>query len=80
MRATLSYTLLRVLIFLAVALILALLGVHGFMLLLVALAISAIISLLLLSRLRDRMSTSLQSRVGKFSARLDEGTRGEDVD
>jgi Flp pilus assembly protein TadB len=80
MRATLSYTLLRVLIFLAVALILALFGVHGLTLIVVALLISAIISLPLLSRFRDRMSTSLTRRLGRFSARLDEGTRGEDVD
>jgi len=80
MRATLSYTLLRVLIFLAVALILALFGVHGLTLIVVALLISAIISLPLLSRFRDRMSTSLSSRLGRFSARLDEGTRGEDAD
>jgi Protein of unknown function (DUF4229) len=80
MRATFSYTLLRVLLFLAVALILALFGVHGLTLIVVALLISAIISLPLLSRLRDRMSTSLAGRVGKFGARLDEGTRGEDTD
>ena len=80
MRATFSYTLLRVLIFLGVAVILALFGVHGITLIAVALLISAIISLPLLSRLRDRMSTVLASRVGRFSARLDEGTRGEDTD
>jgi hypothetical protein len=80
MRATLSYTLLRILIFFGVALILALFGVHGLTLIAVALIVSAIISLLLLSRLRDRMSASLANRVGKFSAKLDEGTRGEDVD
>jgi Protein of unknown function (DUF4229) len=80
MRATLSYTLLRVLIFLAVALILALFGVHGITLIAVALIISAIVSLPLLSRLRDRMSASLSNRAGKFSTKLDEGTRGEDAD
>ena len=80
MRATLSYTLLRILIFFAVALILALLGVHGLTLIAVALIISAIISLLVLSRLRDRMSASFANRVSKFGAKLDEGTRSEDVD
>jgi Flp pilus assembly protein TadB len=80
MRATLSYTLLRVLIFFAVALILALFGVHGLTLIAVALIISAIISVPVLSRLRDRMSTSLANRMGKFSAKLDAGTRGEDSD
>jgi hypothetical protein len=80
MRATLSYTLLRVLIFFAVALILALFGVHGFTLIVVALIVSAIISVLVLSRLRDRMSSSLASWMGRFGSKLDEGTRGEDTD
>ena len=53
---------------------------HGITLIAVALIISAIISLPLLSRLRDRMSASLTSRAGKFSAKLDEGTKGEDAD
>jgi hypothetical protein len=80
MRATMSYTLLRVLIFLAVALILALFGVHGLTLIVVALLISAIISIPLLSRFRDRMSASLSGRIGRFSAKLDEGSGREDAD
>jgi Protein of unknown function (DUF4229) len=80
MRATLSYTLLRILLFFAAALVLALFGVHGITLLVVALVISAIISLPLLSRLRDRMSASLTHRVDTFHAQLDEGTRAEDAD
>jgi Flp pilus assembly protein TadB len=80
MRATLYYSLLRVLLFFAVAVVLALFGVHGITLLAVALVISAILSLLLLSRLRDRMSASLTRRVDRFHQRLDEGTRAEDVD
>jgi hypothetical protein len=80
MRATLSYTLLRVLLFLAAALVLALLGVHGITLLVVALIISSIISIPLLSRLRGRMSASLSRRVDSFHAKLDAGTRAEDID
>jgi preprotein translocase subunit SecF len=80
MRATLSYTLLRVLIFFAVALILALFGVHGLTLIAVALIVSAIISVPVLSRLRAGMSTSLANWMGKFRGKLDEGTRSEDVD
>jgi hypothetical protein len=80
MRATLTYTLLRLLIFLAVAIILALSGVHGITLLAVALIVSSIISLPLLSKLRDRMSTSLSGRVGRFRSKLDAGTRAEDID
>ena len=54
MRATLAYTLLRLLIFLAAALVLALFGVHGITLIVIALLISAIVSLPLLSRYRDQ--------------------------
>lgn len=79
MRATLAYTLLRILIFAAVAGILALLGVHGITLLAVALVISAIISLPLLSRLRDRMSASLAGRTERLRAGLEAGSRREDA-
>jgi len=80
MRPTIAYTLLRLLLFFAVALVLALFGVHGITLIVVALLISSIISLPLLSRLRDRMSTSLSGKVDSFNARLDSGTKAEDVD
>jgi uncharacterized membrane protein len=80
MRATLSYTLLRLLLFFAAVLVLALFGVHGITLVVVALVVSSIISLPLLSRLRDRMSTSLSGKIGGFQSRLDEGTKAEDVD
>jgi uncharacterized membrane protein len=80
MRATLSYTLLRLLIFFAAALVLALFGVHGITLIVVALIISAIISLPLLSKLRDRMSASLSGRVAGFGSKLDAGTKAEDGD
>lgn len=80
MRATLSYTLLRLLIFLAVALVLALFGVHGLTLIVIALLISAVISLPLLSRYRDSMSSALSGRMGTFKTKLDQGTKAEDVD
>ena len=80
MRATLTYSLLRLLIFVAVGLILALFGVHGITLLAVALVISSIISLLLLSKLRDRMSTSLSGRIARFGSKLEAGTKAEDGD
>ena len=54
MRPTLAYTLLRLLLFFAVALVLALFGVHGITLLVVALVISSIISLPLGAALRQR--------------------------
>jgi len=80
MRATLFYTLLRVLLFLAAAVVLALCGVHGITLLVVALIISSIISLPLLSRYRDRMSVSLSGRITGFRTKLEEGTKAEDRD
>jgi hypothetical protein len=80
MRATLSYTLLRLLLFFAAVLVLALFGVHGITLVVIALVVSSIISLPLLSRLRDRMSTSLSGKIGGFTHRLDEGTKAEDAD
>jgi hypothetical protein len=80
MRATFAYTLLRLLLFFAAALVLGLFGMHGITLLVVALVISSIISLPLLSRLRDRMSTSLSGKIDGFTARLDEGTKAEDPD
>jgi len=80
MRATLNYTLLRLLIFLAAAVVLALVGMRGIELIVVALFVSAIISLPLLSRVRDRMSSSLTGRIDKFRAGLNEGTKAEDSD
>lgn len=80
MRALMSYSVLRIAIFFAVLLILALAGVRGILLWLVAATVSALISLVALSRLRSSMSTSLTRRIGSFRQRLDEGTRSEDVD
>jgi uncharacterized membrane protein len=80
MRATLTYTLLRLLLFFAAAIILALFGVHGITLLVVALIISSIISLPLLSKLRDRMSISLSGGISRFSSKLNAGTKAEDND
>jgi Protein of unknown function (DUF4229) len=80
MRATLAYSLLRLLLFFAVVLVLALSGVHGITLLVVALVVSSIISLPVLSKLRDRMSTSISGKVDNFHTRLDDGTKAEDVD
>jgi hypothetical protein len=80
MRATMAYTLLRLLLFFAVVLVLALFGVHGITLLVVALVVSSIISLPLLTKLRDRMSTSLSGKIDGFQSRLDEGSKAEDAD
>jgi small-conductance mechanosensitive channel len=80
MRATLSYTVLRLLLFFAAILVLYWAGVGGFMLVILAALISALISYVVLSRYRDAMSRSLTGRLTRFRERLDEGTRSEDVD
>jgi H+/gluconate symporter-like permease len=79
-RALLSYSFLRIAIFFVVLLVLALAGVHGFLLLLVAAAASALVSLVTLSRLRNTMSASITRRMTNFRERLDEGTKAEDTD
>jgi Protein of unknown function (DUF4229) len=80
MRATLSYSLLRVLLFFAAVLVLALFHMRGFWLLVTAAAISALVSFPLLSKLRDRMSTSLTGRLAGVNSKLDAGASAEDVD
>ncbi len=80
MRATLSYTVLRLLLFFAAIWVLYLAGARGFLLLVLAAVVSALISFVVLSRLRDKMSGSLTTRLTRFRERLDEGTRSEDLD
>ena len=78
MRATFAYTILRLLVFVAVAIALYFLGAHGFMLILLSLLISGIISFTLLSRHRDAMSASISGRITRVSEGLEAGTRAED--
>lgn len=79
-RAWASYTILRLLLFFAVLWLLSLAGIGGFVLLILAAVISMLISFVLLSRLRDAMSTSLSGRLTRFRERLDDGAGREDVD
>jgi hypothetical protein len=80
MRATLSYTVLRLLLFFAALIVLSLAGARGLLLLVLAAVISAVISLVALSRLRDSMSGSLSARVRSMRSRLDDASRSEDTD
>lgn len=80
MRAILNYTILRLLLFFAALIVLYFLGIGGIALVALAALISALISFVVLSRLRDKMSASLFTRVTRFRERLDEGTRSEDAD
>jgi hypothetical protein len=80
MRAWMSYTVLRLLLFFAAWWLLSLTGVGGLLPLLLAAVISMLISYVVLYRLRDSMSASLSGRLSRFRDRLDEGSRSEDID
>ena len=80
MRATLAYTSARIVLLVVSAVLLYLAGARGFLLLVLAFAVSGIASFVLLSRQRDKMSGQLMNRLknGKqrttgFRARLEEG-------
>jgi cell division protein FtsW (lipid II flippase) len=78
MRATFAYTTARILLFAATLGILYLIGARGWLVVALALVISGIISLTLLSRQRDAMSGAITTRIGSFRRRLDEGAGRED--
>ncbi|HLX46944.1 MAG TPA: DUF4229 domain-containing protein [Streptosporangiaceae bacterium] len=85
MRSTLAYTSARMLLLVAALGVFYLLGARGLTLLVLALLASGIVSFVVLSKARDRMSASLTSglsgarnRVSDFGRRLDEGTKSED--
>ena len=80
MRATLSYTVLRLAIF-AVALgLLYLVGARGIVLLGVAALASAVLSYVVLARRREAMADSISQRITNARDRLNEGARAEDAD
>ena len=87
MRATLAYTSARIVLLVVSAVLLYLVGARGLLLLVLAFAVSGIVSFVLLSRQRDVMSGALMARLknrrprsGGFRARLEEGARAEDED
>src|ERR1700759_2652193 len=87
MRTALTYTLSRLLLFVAVLLLLDLAGARGLLLIALALLISGLLSYVLLSRRPDAAAGSFFSRrgarppgAGSFRARLAEGARAEDTD
>lgn len=80
MRATLSYTSMRLLLFAASLVLVYFAGGRGFLLVGLALVISGIISFVVLSRQRDAMSGALAARVRGVRERLDEGAGAEDSD
>lgn len=85
MRAAAAYTSARILLFAAALAVLYLIGARGLILLALALLISGLVSYVVLSKARDRMSASLagrvtgmRSRMTEFRQRLDDGTKVED--
>jgi Mn2+/Fe2+ NRAMP family transporter len=87
MRSAIAYTSARILLFVAAAGLLYLVGARGLLLLGLALLVSGIASYVLLSRQRDAMSGALMARLKNrrprgpgFRARLEEGARTEDQD
>jgi Mn2+/Fe2+ NRAMP family transporter len=83
MRSAIAYTSARILLFVAAAGLLYLVGARGLLLLGLALLVSGIASYVLLSRQRDAMSGAIASRLQGLRGlgrRLDAGTRTEDDD
>jgi len=80
MRATMSYTVLRLGLFVVVFLLLYLAGAHSWLLLGGSILISGVISYFALMSQRSRMSGAISKRVSDFRERLDAGTRAEDQD
>ena len=80
MRATVAYTLARMVLFLVAAVLFYLAGARGLLLLGLALLLSGAASYVLLSRQRDAMAGALSRRLTSFRSRLDAGTRAEDDD
>jgi uncharacterized membrane protein len=80
MRATLSYTALRLGLFVVVFLVLYLAGARSILLLAGAILISGLISYFVLNAQRAAMSGMISKRLTRFRERLDAGTRSEDQD
>ncbi|MFC4052926.1 DUF4229 domain-containing protein [Actinomadura syzygii] len=78
MRSVLLYTAARLVIFIATAGVLALFGARGFLLLLLALLISGVVSYVLLSAQRDRMSAVVARGVRGGRERVEKAVAKED--
>ena len=77
--AFLQYTLLRLLLFLAVAALLWIVGIRGVWLVMFAILGSGIISVFALSRSRDAASVALANRVSTVKGRMAARTAAEDA-
>jgi TctA family transporter len=77
---TLMYTVSRVLLFLAVFGVLYLVGARDLVLLVLAFFLSGAISLVLLSRQRDAMSSAVTGTFSRMNERIEASKRVEDDD
>lgn len=80
MRATLSYTVLRLGLFVVAFVLLYAAGARSLLLLGGAILISGVISYFVLTPQRTAMSGAIARRVTGFRRRVDAGTRSEDRD
>jgi Protein of unknown function (DUF4229) len=80
MRATLSYTVLRLALFAVLLGLLYLAGARNILLVGGAAIASMVISYFALGRQREAMAGSISKRIANARERLDEGTRSEDTD
>jgi hypothetical protein len=74
-----QYTSARIALFAVTVAVLALLGMRGLLLLLVAVVVSGLLSYVLLSRQRDAMSASVVRRSETMRQRMRERTEAEDA-
>ncbi len=80
MLAFIRYSTLRLAVLLVVGAVCYLVGLRGFMLLLVALIVSGVLSLFVLDRQREALGESVGGVLSRINARIDANTRSEDVD
>ena len=73
-----GYLAVRTALLVAVGAVLALFGLRGIALVVVALVVSSIVALPLLSRRRDAVSAGLTGRMERTRLRLDEAARSDD--
>ncbi|WP_067794490.1 DUF4229 domain-containing protein [Actinomadura formosensis] len=79
MRSVILYTIARLAIFAATAGVLALFGARGFLLVLMALLISGVVSYVLLSGQRDRMSAAVAGGLRAQRQKFEKSVTKEDA-
>ena len=78
-RAAVVYTAMRLALFVGCLVVVFVIGLRGFVALLVALVGSGLLSLFLLARQRTAMSVAVDRRVGRLRERTQARTRAEDA-